>query len=350
MAKMEIARVRAGMTVDEPVYVPGTTKLLVQHGIQLTPKMLVMLKYYGVKELVVSVPDTLFIGPDESLSWFLRNFFRDKINQIAPDFKEGNLNDIMFDISRRVLGVLEHITTDKSILELCVEIKLVNNKRLFYPSIHSCAHAVLLAGALGLSDQDIYAIAGAALLQNFGLCEMPHLVEQLDDLTDAQMEQWRQHSEYGYHFLRENGVQNDIAQLVYCHHELCNGKGFPRHLRGDEIPIGAKIINLCADFDELTFLRQMQPYEVAELFQKNADGRYDPRVVRAFLQNIPLYPLGSIARVSTGDVGVVVNIRKNTGARPVLRICYNRFNRPYTDTKVLDLADAPDVHITEILT
>ena len=349
MGKMEISRIRAGMTVDEPVYVPGSTKLLLQHGIQITPRMLVMLKYYGIKSISVSVQDSLFIGPSESLSWFLRNFFRNKINEISPDFKEGNLNDRMFDISRNVLNILEHVVTDKTILDLLVEIKLVNNKKLFYPAIHCCAHAVLLAGALGLSDQDIYAIAGAALLQNFGLCEIPHLVD-LPTLDDNQMEQWKQHCDYGYHFTREQGLQNDMSQLILCHHEHFNGGGYPRGISGNDIPIGARIIGLCGDYDELTFVHRRQPYEVAELFSINIDGRYDQGVVEAFLKNIPLYPLGSIVRLSTGDVGVVVNIRNNSVTRPVLRICYNRFNRPYTDTQSLDLETEPSINIEEILT
>ncbi len=76
---------------------------------------------------------------------------------------------------------------------------------------------------------------------------------------------------------------------------------------------------------------------------------YDPDVVKAFVNNIPIYPLGVMVRLSTKEVGIVSNIRKNEGPRPVVKIYYNRVNRPITEDKIIDLGLERTIFIEEIL-
>lgn len=345
---MNINAVRAGMVVDEPVYAPKTGKLLLQHGTVITPRMMVALKYYGVEQLKVSEPGSLFVSPRQTLSTFLQQFFENKVREIAPELPEGNINDKMVEHSKTARSILELILANHELLDALVEIKLVSNFGLFYPAIHSCVWSTLVAAAMDCTQEEIYDIACGALLQNLGLCEMPYLIGKRD-LSGPELELWREHCQYGYYFAKERGISDEIAELIQCHHEHYDGSGFPKGLHGDEIPLGSKIINLCSDFDEMIFAKKMQPFEAAEFFYASGDGIYDSRVIDAFIMNIPLYPLGSIVRLSTKEVGVVVNIRKNMGPRPIVRICYNRFDKPYSDTKIIDLGQEYSVFIEEIL-
>lgn len=348
MNRISVLSLKAGMVVDEPIYIPSSDQLLLQHGITLTPKMIEQLKYHKIQKIAVSIPDSRFVNPRDTLAIQLNNFFDSKINEISPDSPEGNLNDNMPEIACSVKDILRRVTRNEVVLNLSVEIKLVSNQKLFYPSIYSCIRASLLAGALGLSDQEIYNIAAAALLQNLGLCEMPYLLE-LKQRNAAQETLWREHCEYGYYFSKEAGLDNDIANLIKSHHEQFDGSGYPRQLRGDEIPMGAKIINLCSDFDEMIFINKMKPHQIVEIFFATCDAKYDSRVIDAFMMNIPLYPLGSIVRLSNKEVGVVVNIRENINSRPIVRVCYNSCNKPYKDTTIVDLGDSKDLVIEEVL-
>lgn len=348
MNTMHVNLVKSGMIVDDPVYSPRDGKLLLQHGTVITPRMLVALKFHGVQQLSVSEPGSYFISPSQSISKFLTDFFEEQIRLIAPDQLEGNINDRMAQVSQDVRDIMAMVVACQEIADSCVELKLVNNAKLFYPSLHTCTRAVLVAGAMGMSEEEIYNVAGASLLQNLGLCEMSYLLDIPQ--RDAQQEAlWQEHCQYGYYFAKERGIKNEICELIQNHHERFDGSGFPRGLHGDEIPMGAKIINLCADYDNMIFAQKMQPYQAVEIFYACGDGLYDSRVIDAFIMNLPLYPLGSIVRLSNKEVGVVVNIRKNMGPRPVVRVCYNRCNKPYTDTKVVDLGLEPTMFIEQIL-
>ena len=87
---------------------------------------------------------------------------------------------------------------------------------------------------------------------------------------------------------------------------------------------------------------------IEELY--GASGFYfDPKVVEVFANNIAIYPLGAMVRLSTKEVGIVSNIRKNKGPRPVVKIYYNRVNRPITEDKIVDLGQERTVFIEEIL-
>lgn len=348
MSKLDIVQVRPGMIVDEAVYEPKTGQMLLQHGTEITPRMMVALKFHGIKSVSVSIPDSLYIPPSASIASFLQSFFKNKINDLAPENPEGNVNDQMPAIARHSLEVLNQVLGNEDVLNLCVEIKLVNNQKLFYPAIHSCAHAVLVAGAMGMADQELYNVAAATLLQNLGMCDMAYLLN-VPERNEDQEALWREHCQYGYYYAKESGISNDICRLILRHHEHFDGSGYPEGLYGDDIPMGSKIINLCANFDDMIFRQKMQPYQVAEHFFSAGDGIYDSRVIDAFIMNIPLYPLGSIVRLSNEEVGVVVNIRKNIGARPIVRVCYNRVNKPYTDSKIVDLGADDTLFIKETL-
>ncbi|MCM1161195.1 MAG: hypothetical protein NC412_08225 [Roseburia sp.] len=76
---------------------------------------------------------------------------------------------------------------------------------------------------------------------------------------------------------------------------------------------------------------------------------FNSKVVQAFVNNIPVYPLGVMVRLSNKEVGIVANIRKNQGPRPIVKVFFNRMNRPITETKIVDLSKERTIFIEEIL-
>lgn len=347
MGQISIYALKPGMLVDEPVHT-NDGQLLLQHGVVITHNMMEQLKRYKIESISVSEPKSRFISPVETLRKFLINFFENKMNEIVPWQAEGNLNDKMPQIAARSKAVLDNMLGNDDILNLCVEMKLINNQKLFFPAIHTCVYALLVAGAMGLADEEMYDVAVAALLRNIGLCEISHLlnVEKRSAVEEAF---WKMHCEYGFYIIKEKGISREAARLVLNHHEQFDGKGYPSGFSGDEIPMGAKIIQLCSDFDKLIFSKRIQPMQIADIFFASSDGQYDSRVIDAFLMNIPLYPLGSIVRLSNNEVGVIINIRKNIPTQPIVRVCYNSVNKSLQDTKVIDLSQSSDLFIKEII-
>ena len=86
-----------------------------------------------------------------------------------------------------------------------------------------------------------------------------------------------------------------------------------------------------------------------EVIYATSGSYFDSRLVKLFVQSIALYPMGAMVRLSTGEIGIITNIRKNYGARPIVNVHYNSFYKPLSQPKVVDLGEQRTVFIEEIL-
>ena len=133
------------------------------------------------------------------------------------------------------------------------------------------------------------------------------------------------------------------------HHENWDGSGYPDGLKAEKIPIGSRIISVCEKYDSLIRQENYQHYQAIEYIYGTGGIYFDPEVVHAMCSRLAVYPLGSLVRLSSGDVGVVANVRKNEGPRPVVRVYFNRLNKPYAQPKEVDLGQQLTVFIQEML-
>ena len=140
-----------------------------------------------------------------------------------------------------------------------------------------------------------------------------------------------------------------MAEAILHHHEMWDGSGYPKGIAGEEIPLVARIINVCAHYSAAVTYKNIPPYMAIEELYGTSGIYYDPEVVKTFVNNIPIYPLGVMVRLSTREVGIVSNVRRNGGLRPIVKIYYNRVNRPITEDKIVDLGQERTIFIEEIL-
>ena len=201
---------------------------------------------------------------------------------------------------------------------------------------------------MNLSLEDIVCCISGALLHDIGLCEMPILIGA-DNLNGQQQQLYEEHPTYGYYFAVQEDISRKIAECILHHHERFDGSGFPKGLKGEDIPLTARIISVCADYVEQVICKGQSPYLAVEALYGASGIYYDYNVVLAFVNNIPIYPLGEIVRLSTKEVGIVSNIRKNEGPRPIVKVYFNRMNRPITEDKIIDLGVERTIFIEEIL-
>lgn len=141
---------------------------------------------------------------------------------------------------------------------------------------------------LGLSGDQLISLSYAAYLHDIGKVKVPDkILNKLGPLTDEEWEEMRKHPIYGEQMLADKEFLADAAKLVLAHHERHDGSGYPNRLKGEEIPIEARIIAVVDSYDAMTSDR---PYRIAlpqgeacwEL-RRNAGTQFDPRVVEAFL-------------------------------------------------------------------
>jgi putative nucleotidyltransferase with HDIG domain len=169
---------------------------------------------------------------------------------------------------------------------------------------HSRRVADLTAGAakaMGVCGPPLVQIEHGALLHDIGKLKIPdRILWKPGPLDDEEWRTMRCHAAYGYEFLRNLEWLNDAAEVVYCHHEKFDGTGYPRGLRGKEIPFGARVFAIVDTVDAMIYKR---PYnspvkfpEACEEVRRHAGTQFDPELVESTLEylgtQIPLELLG----------------------------------------------------------
>ena len=149
-------------------------------------------------------------------------------------------------------------------------------------------YAVVVATRMGVGEPDLTWIRRGAILHDVGKIGVPDAVlRKPGKLNAAEWEEMYRHPEMGYSMLKHIPFLDPALDIVLCHQERFDGTGYPRGLKGEEIPLGARIFAVVDTFDAMTSNR---PYraalgirEVREELQRYKGTQFDPRVVEAFL-------------------------------------------------------------------
>jgi HD-GYP domain-containing protein (c-di-GMP phosphodiesterase class II) len=148
--------------------------------------------------------------------------------------------------------------------------------------------SVATAQGLGLPESEIEQIRISALLHDVGKIGIDdNVLKKPSALTDAEFEIMKTHPQKGYKIMSQIPAMRDFLPGMYMHHEMINGGGYPQGLKGDEIPMQARIVSVADTFDAMTTERPYQramDLEAALTRLKSFVGtRYDARVVAAFI-------------------------------------------------------------------
>ena len=151
------------------------------------------------------------------------------------------------------------------------------------------AYTIALARAMGLGPDEVKTIARGAFLHDIGKMAIPdNILRKPGPLTTPEQQIMREHCSRGYQMLRKIPFLSESAEIVFCHQEHFDGRGYPSALRGAEIPLGARIFAVADALDAMTSDR---PYRRAGGFdQARAEilrcsgTQFDPAVVEAFLK------------------------------------------------------------------
>lgn len=347
MSELHLSEVKPGMKLEQAVVLPDG-KTLLSSGTILSINNIDKLQEFGVKVINVADRYTHLITPTDKMQTQLVDDFIRILRSIAPKNPEANKNDEVVKVANILEHIIPKIAKNEAILEFVVELRIIDKIKLYEHSVHTAVLSGLVAGSMGLDVENILCAVTGGLLHNIGVAEMPSLLN-IENMTPQQMNLWKEHPTYGYYFAIQKNIPRVIANCIQYHHERYDGSGYPKGIKGEEIPILARIVKICSKYSAAITYQNISPYMAVEEIYGASGIYYDPEVVNAFVNNIPIYPLGVMVRLSTKEVGIVSNIRKNKGPRPIVKVYYNRVNRPITEDKVIDLGIERTIFIEEIL-
>jgi putative nucleotidyltransferase with HDIG domain len=216
-----------------------------------------------------------------------------------------------------------------------------------YTYMHSvavCAMMVALARQMGLDEEQTRLAGLAGLMHDLGKAAMPmEVLNKPGKLTDAEFSIIKTHPVEGYKLLK-SGKDVDAVVLDVClhHHEKTDGSGYPKGLKADEISIFAKMGAVCDVYDAITSNR---PYKVgwdpAESLRKMAEwanGHFDGKVFQAFVKSLGIYPIGSLVKLSSGRLAVVVDQTSKSLTTPCVKVFFSTKSNMRIVPEVIDLS------------
>jgi HD-GYP domain-containing protein (c-di-GMP phosphodiesterase class II) len=244
---------------------------------------------------------------------------------------------------RLVEEISDSISRNASALISLARLKTADDYTYMH-SVAVCAMMIALAKQLGLDEEQTKSCGVAGLLHDLGKAMIPmDLLNKPGKLTDPEFQIVKSHPAEGHKLLLAVPDVDPVA-LDVClhHHEKMDGSGYPMSLKTQEISLHAKMGAVCDVYDAITSNR---PYKLgwdpAESIRKMAewvDGHFDKRVFQAFVKSLGIYPIGSLVRLSSGRIGVVLEQTSNSLTTPRVKVFFSTKSDMRIPPEIVDLS------------
>jgi len=204
---------------------------------------------------------------------------------------------------------------------------------------------------LGYEAKDLLKVGVAAFLENVGMYKIPEsILRKKEELTRDEMDIILKHPETSARILDQlSGSFQWVSEEALQAHERSDGSGYPKGLKGKEISEIASIIGI---MDTYMAMIQNRPYrkkiiqtDVVKYIIGPGKGKFPPRVVKAFLDQISLFPLNTYVRLNNDTIGRVVSTDKSQPLRPTVEIWYDAVGQKMNKPKTIRLSHSPLLHI-----
>lgn len=266
------------------------------------------------------------------------------LGQLFTQARDGGGLDIP-PVYRLVEDITDSIERNPGALTSLVRLKEVDQ----YTYLHClavCALMAALARRLGLDDHSVRKAALAGLLHDLGKAaisqDILHKPAPLDEYEFALM---RTHSAKGWQMLQAMDIDPAVRDACLYHHERIDGSGYPHKLAGENIPLLARMTAICDVYDAVTsdrpYKRGLPPAEAIRCMAQWSRTQLDHKLFGAFVQTVGIYPVGSLVRLQSQRLAVVVEASEVSLLTPRVRVFYAIRPQQRIPPHVLDLA-APD--------
>jgi HD-GYP domain-containing protein (c-di-GMP phosphodiesterase class II) len=224
---------------------------------------------------------------------------------------------------------------------------------LSYNCLWTAIIAVKIGRSLSMIGAELNELALAGLTHDVGMGLIPEdILVSEKELLRSEVREIESHSDKGSELLKKfgNGYQH-LSLIAHQEHEREDGSGYPKGLTGKDVHQHAKIIGLADTYESMTHDRPYRERSLPLYVMKNIVGnmkkKYDGEVIKALLEEISLFPVGSYVRLNSKEVGKVIAGTGGTHFRQIVQILYDSDGKKLKTPRIVNLMEAHLIHIVE---
>lgn len=348
MKKVPVEQLKIGMIIGKSVCTKDGT-LLFAPGTEIEAFHLKQLLDLGIKQVEIKdsdsgIPDNSELTRNEVILT-VRSIIRDIT--LTNSLEKRTVKQAINNIFRRVLK-------DKCAMLHLTEVRGLDSY-IFTHSVNVCMLSLIIGLFLKIKGDQLRNLGLAALLHDVGIDKVSKsILYKPAQLAHEEYEKVKKHTVLGYEMLKACQQFDDSIPLTALqHHERLDGSGYPYGTLGEEISLFPRIVAVADVFDALLtdrpFRKAFFPHQAVEIILNSSSGQFDPQVLKVFVENVAIYPMGSVVLLNNGETGVVVDMNKGRQTRPVVRIMYDKNRQKLNCLREVDLSKLPGVYITKIL-
>lgn len=347
--KMNLDDLKEGMVLSQDVInKAGVTLLSKGFKIKDILKVKNILNVYNISEIKVNIDiddnneDISFLQDYKEISEFKENvdIFIDDLKKGFKHIERGETIDKEFE--DKIKDTLKSCKGRINVFQLMEKIKDIDD----YIYIH-CYNVTLISYSIGmwigLKDDELRDLTLGSMLCDLGKIKIsPQLLNKKEMLNDREFDELKKHVVYSHELILKNKyISKKVKDAVFFHHERIDGSGYPKGLRGDDIPLFAKIIAIADVYNALTSNRPYRdkktPFEAVKILEKEYIDKLDTKILYVFLNKVAGSFVGNKVRLSDGRIAEISFIPKQNIYRPIVKI--------ESTKEVLDLADKKNKNI-----
>lgn len=258
--------------------------------------------------------------------------------------------------ARRIAArLVEEVPEENRLLWLAINTR--KGSQLISHVLNVAIFSIKIALGLKCSRDELLLLTTAAVLHDLGMTAIPEsIIEKKGKLTRQEYDLIKQHPYYSMEIIRNSmGKEEDrdverLIRIVGEEHERENGSGYPAGKRGEEIDDLAKVIGVVDVFEALSHDRghrsEYSSFQAIQVIIQMRNEFFSPKVVKAVITQISIFPLESYVKLNNGETGKVIRTNYTHPMRPVVEIVSDSKGERVGERREVDLSKNPLIFIT----
>lgn len=352
MFRLNVRFLKSGMTLGKNIYT-DSGKILLSAGTQLKAGYIERLNELGISDIYIETEETSDIAIDDVIREQNRFEAKKIIRQTMKNIQVGKYIPTQ-EIFHAVDNILDDLLNTREIMVNLSDIRSMDDYT-FGHCVNVCVLSLITGIAMNYNKEQLRNLGIGAILHDIGKTAIDkELLNKPSSLTDEEYKVIQNHTVLGYKILKKYPMISGFSTMVaLMHHERYDGTGYPLGKGGQAIHEFSRIVAIADVYDALTsdrvYKKKVLPHRAIEYLISMGNHQFDYEIVKKFIAHIANYPIGTIIRLNTGALAIVIDVDKDCPSRPIVRYLNNNTVDKGKKFKEIKLVDYPSITITEVL-